>query len=153
MAKILLLPNIVWIIILNSASIGTTLASQMTGGVILLLPPFSIPQSSIGYVTVPLLVASIFAFTISGVGGDWLAAQLTKRNHGVREPEHQLANLILPIIASAVGLVWFGHIGEYPEKYHWMAFYVNNAVGAYGFMAINSVASVYAIECYPNLAG
>ncbi|KAF1808142.1 MFS general substrate transporter [Eremomyces bilateralis CBS 781.70] len=153
MGQSLLLPNILWIILLNSASIGTNIANQMAGGVVLLLPPYSFPQSSLGFVTISLFVGSIFSFAICGIGGDWLAGRLTKRNNGLREPEHQLINLVLPIIATIVGNVWFGDIGEHPEKYHWIWFFVSNAILGFGFISINSVASVYAIECYPNMAG
>lgn len=153
MAKSLLLPNIIWIILLNSASIGINIANQMTGGVILLLPPYSFPQSNVGFITIPLFVGSVLSYALSGIGGDWLAGILTKRNKGIREPEHQLVNLVLPIAATVGSIIWFGDIGEHPEKYHWIWFFVSNALLGFGFISINSVASVYAIECYPNMAG
>lgn len=153
MFKTLFLPNILWIILLNSASIGSNIANQMTAGVILLLPPYSFPQANTGFVTVPLFIGSIFSFLISGIGGDWLAGRLTRRNGGVREPEHQLINLIPPILMSVVGLIWFGDVGEHTEKYHWIWFFVSNTFIGFGFLSINAVASVYAIECYPSMAG
>jgi hypothetical protein len=153
MARTLFLPNIAWVVLLNSASIGTNIAGQMTSGVVLLLPPYSFPQASMGYITLPMFVGSVFSFIICGIGGDWLAGRLTRRNGGVREPEHQLINLVLPIVINVIGLVWFGDIGEHPERYHWICFFIANAFTGFGFLAINSVASVYAIECYPAMAG
>jgi hypothetical protein len=153
MAFSLALPNILWVVVLNSVFIGTNIAAQMTGGTILLLPPYSFPMSNAGLITLPLLVASLFAYLLNGIGGDWASLQLTKRNKGVREPEHQLINFILPIIAGVGGAVFFGFIGEYPQRFHWMWFFVANTILNYGFTATNSVASVYSIECYPEWAG
>jgi hypothetical protein len=153
MARSLLLPNILWIILLNSASIGVNIACQMTGGVILLLPPYSWPQDNMGLITIPLLIAALLSYGISGTGGDWLASKLTKRNNGIREPEHQLVNMILPVFATVAALIWFGDIGDHPQKYHWIWFFVANTFLNFGFLSINSVASVYSIECYPSMAG
>jgi hypothetical protein len=92
----------------------------MTGGTILMMPPYSFPMANAGLITIPLLVAALFSFLLNGIGGDWASLQLTKRNAGVREPEHQLINFILPITAGVVGAVLFGYIGEDPKSFHWI---------------------------------
>jgi hypothetical protein len=153
MALSLLLPNIVWIVLINSITIGTNISAQMTGGTVLLLPPYSFPMKNAGLITLPLLVSGLLSFIFTGIGGDWLSLQLTKRNDGVREPEHQLINFILPILTTVSGAVLFGYVGDYPERFHFMIFFVANTLLNYGFMTTNSVASVYAIECYPEWAG
>ena len=153
MLKVCLFPNVMWLILINSCFMGNNLTSSMTNAVILLEQPYKFSFKSLGYTNLPLIVSSIFYYLISGIGADKLALWLTRRNKGVREPEHQLINFILPITAEVVSTVLFGFVGEDPYRFHWFWMFVSMTIGGYGFLALNSVASVYAIECYPMWAG
>lgn len=61
--------------------------------------------------TVPLFLGAVFSFVNSGIGRDWMAGLLSRRNGGVQEPEHRLVNFVFPDVISFVGLLWFGDIG------------------------------------------
>lgn len=149
--KVCFFPNIMWLVLINSCFMGNNLAASMTNAVILLEQPFSFPFRSLGLINVPLVISSLFYFVISGWGADKLALWLTRRNNGIREPEHQLINFILPILAEVVSTSLFGAIANNPENFHWIWMFVSMTIGGYGFLSINSVSAVYATESYPYI--
>jgi hypothetical protein len=153
MAQVCLFPNVAWIVLLNSVLIGTVLAAQMCASPVLLLAPFNWPVKSMGFMALPLVCSAIFSYSISGIGGDFIANWISQRNGGRREPEHQLINFALPILAGAGGSVFFGYIGDYTNKFTWPWFMIAMGIQFFGFLSINTLASVYTIECYPAWAG
>ena len=99
-----------------------------------------------------MLIAAIFVAFVTGGVADHIANLVAKRR-GIRIPENQLLNLILPTVCGLVGAIVFGVSGENPEDYSWALFLFSLALMAFGFLGANTVGAVYVLECYPHLAG
>jgi hypothetical protein len=82
-----------------------------------------------------------------------ISRYLTRRNHGIREPEHVLPNFILPTIVCFAGMIIYGVVGASPEKYSWVGLYAAFALFYFGFCAISAVTGVWLGELLPHMSG
>lgn len=110
------------------------------------------PFKHLGLCLVAVLIAAIAVALIQGSLADWAANYLARKT-GKRIPENQLINLILPTSCGLIGTVLFGLAGHDQTKYPWPVFLLALGFMAFGFLGTSSIGAVYALECYPHLAG
>lgn len=110
-------------------------------------PPYNYTPQTIGLFNLAVLVGAIIGLFTCGPFSDWIAAYLTKRNGGVREPEMRLAAMIpyvlIMIIGSTVTAV------GYDYKWPWQVIVIIGW-GCLGIQvaALPAIASTYAIDSY-----
>ncbi|KAI5842378.1 major facilitator superfamily domain-containing protein [Tricharina praecox] len=155
MLKAAFLPNIAWVVILNSICIAISISSLMTYAQPLMVWEKGGPWTvdNLGLSTLAMLPACFLSFFLSGWGMDWISKHMAKKNGGIHEPESRLPSLILPSIFTVIGSVIYGVSSAHTDQYHWAisllgAFFLN-----FGFLSLNTSLSVYAVECYPRWAG
>ena len=64
------------------------------------------------------IIGSAMGIFFGGVLCDWIANYFTKRNGGIREPEHRLPTMAIGMITTPLALVLYGVAIEH--KLHWM---------------------------------
>jgi len=96
---------------------------------------------------------SFLAFFVCGIGGDYLAAYITRRNGKFREPEHQLPNFILPIITGFISIVLTGFEEPGQLRSTLSGIQAGNVLGSFSYTAFRFISLTYALECYPTFAG
>lgn len=107
---------------------------------------------NLGLCLVPVLIAAIAVALVTGSAADWMANRIAKKR-GVRVPENQLVNLIIPTLAGIVGSIIFGLAGSNQAEYSYFTFLTGLGLMAFGFLGANTIGAVYVLECYPHLAG
>lgn len=107
---------------------------------------------NIGLCLLPVLIAAIAVVFVTGSAADWMANRIAKKR-GVRVPENQLVNLIIPTLAGLIGSVLFGLAGSDQAHYSYFTFLTGLGLMAFGFLGANTIGAVYVLECYPHLAG
>lgn len=140
-------------ILVNAIFIGINLGGNLTSSTVLLSPPYSWPIEHVGFSVIAVFVASIFVVLMGGFGADIVANWLARRNGGIREAEHNLWNMIIPMFVGILGCVVFAIGGELVQKVHWMALMSGTTMLAFAFLTTNLVSMVLCIESYPRLAG
>ncbi|GKT59393.1 major facilitator superfamily transporter [Colletotrichum tofieldiae] len=145
-------PQIFFITMLNSVMIACAFAAGYTVAPALLTAPWSWDFMLLGLCLVPVLIAAVSVAFVTGSAADWMANRIAKKR-GVRVPENQLINLIVPTIAGIVGSIMFGLAGSDQEHYSYITFLTGLGLMAFGFLGANSIGAVYVLECYPHLAG
>ncbi|KAJ0362243.1 hypothetical protein COL154_006345 [Colletotrichum chrysophilum] len=145
-------PQIFFITMLNSVMIACAFAAGYTVAPALLTAPWSWDFMNLGLCLLPILVAAVAVALVTGKAADWMANRLAMKR-GVREPENQLINLIIPTLAGIIGAVIFGLAGSNQANYSWVTFLTGLGLMAFGFLGANSIGAVYVLECYPHLAG
>lgn len=80
----------------------------MVNGVIFTAPPYNFSVGETGLVSLSPFILSLVGEVISGPLNDWICIQLTKRNHGIYEPEFRLPLMVLVVILGTVGFFGFG---------------------------------------------
>ncbi|CAN8106314.1 unnamed protein product [Discula destructiva] len=115
-------------------------------------PPYNFTSETIGLFNLAVLVGGFIGLVTCGPLSDWVAARLTARNNGVREPEMRLLAMIPYIVIMIIGSV-ITAVG-YDRHWPWQVIVI---VG-YTFLGIQvaalpSIASTYAIDSYKPVTG
>lgn len=146
----MLLPAVVWGALVYSGTVGFVVAVSTNLPVAFMPPPYLFNVQQIGFTSFAIIIGSSLAFVIGGPLIDWIAARLTVRNKGVREPEMRIPGILVPMILAPVGLVLYG-VGV--EKHlHWIAPIFG--VGMVGFSSVyaTNIAFSYVVDCYKPIA-
>ncbi|KAJ3497475.1 hypothetical protein NLG97_g1871 [Lecanicillium saksenae] len=117
----------------------------------LFLPPYNFSASAVGLINLALFVTSIPSLLIGGYGNDRLILWLSKRNHGIYEPEMRLW-LTLPMATLCPGgIVLSGLTISYGGPWPLIAI----GLGLFGFAlnVINDAALSYAMDSYHEIIG
>lgn len=83
----------------------------------LIAPPYNFDNAQVGLVNLALVAGGTLGMFTAGPLSDWVAMYLTRRNHGIREPEMRLISMVPFVIISAVAMVVVG-VG-FDRKWPW----------------------------------
>lgn len=84
---------------------------------------------------------------------DRISGILTRRNNGIREPEHILPNFIVPTLLAFLGLVVYGVVAGNPAKYHWIGVHISLGIYFCGFIAISAMTGMWIGDATPHYSG
>lgn len=135
-----------------SWSCSAFLTINLTQSQVFAAPPYNFSSQTIGFTNFAILVGAFIGLATGGPFSDWVAAKLTVRNNGVREPEMRLVAMIPYVIIMYVGNIVIS-VG-YEKKWPWEAIVL---VG-YTFVGIQvsalpAISSTYAVDSYKPVAG
>ncbi|KAH8683789.1 major facilitator superfamily domain-containing protein [Ilyonectria robusta] len=148
----LIIPGTLWVLALNSILFGGIVVLSLTYSQQLEMAPWHFSPSSVGTVQVGSAIGSLAALLI-GSFAEPISGYFTRRNKGIREPEHILPNFILPSILVFAGLTLYGVVGAHPEKYSWVGIHAAFALFYCGFCAISAMTGMWLGELLPTMSG
>ncbi|KAB5525559.1 major facilitator superfamily domain-containing protein [Coniochaeta sp. 2T2.1] len=115
-------------------------------------PPYNFSSQTIGLFNVAILIGAVIGLLTSGPLSDWVAARLTARNGGIREPEMRLVTMIPYVLIMILGSV-ITAVG-YDNHWRWeIIVVVGYACVGMQVAALPSIASTYAIDSYKPVTG
>lgn len=115
-------------------------------------PPYNFTSETIGLFNLAVLVGGFIGLVTCGPLSDWVAARLTARNNGVREPEMRLVAMIPYIIIMIIGSI----VTAVGYDHHWpwqVIVIVGYTCLGIQVAALPSIASTYAIDSYKPVTG
>ena len=68
-------------------------------------PPYNFNSQTIGFFNFAILIGAIIGLFTAGPLSDWIAAKLTQRNRGIREPEMRLLTMVPYVLIMVLGNV------------------------------------------------
>lgn len=104
-----------------------------------------------GLTVLPFFAASALVYVFGGPVADKISNAVTRWQGGSREPEHHLANLILPLVSGVAGCFVFGTAGE--QNMHWAVLLVGSFLIVFAFLTTMTILNVFIVESYPQWAG
>lgn len=125
------------------AMCATTLANSFTQ------PPYNFSPEAIGNMNISPFVGLLLGSFYGGWLNDKSMLYLTKRNHGVYEPEMRLYMLIPMCLVMTAGVFMFGL--SIANGTHWAVPMMGLGVFATGFGANGSITLTYLIDCYRDM--
>ncbi|KAL3442505.1 hypothetical protein BJX65DRAFT_321509 [Aspergillus insuetus] len=150
MCQVFFFPNVLWLILLNSAGLGIyVLMSALFAGV-LLQPPFFWDFNTLGYVFTGQIVTAVAVPIVCGHFSDVTTRWLSKRNNGVNEPEYRLLAVIIPTVAILISTIIYGKTAEHPYDWSWAWIAVTLNFEYFGFVGIVVSSFVYCMDAYPQ---
>jgi MFS family permease len=115
-------------------------------------PPYNYSSQTIGDFNIALFIGGLFGLFTCGPLSDWVAAKLTDRNNGVREPEMRLVAMIPYVLIMILGSIVVA-VG-YDDTWPWQAIViVGYSCLGLQVAALPSIASTYAIDSYKPITG
>jgi MFS family permease len=115
-------------------------------------PPYNFSTEQIGFTNFAILVGAMIGLFTAGPLSDWIAARMTRRNRGIREPEMRLLAMIPYVI-----IMYFGNIivsVGYQNKWPWQAIVIiGYTCAGIQVAAIPGIVSTYAVDSYKPVAG
>jgi len=69
------------------------------------VPPYNFSSAKIGFFNFAILIGAFIGLFTAGPLSDFIAARLTRRNNGIREPEMRLLTMIPYVIIMIIGNV------------------------------------------------
>ena len=113
-------------------------------------PPWGWASGPIGLVFLAALVGNFVGWA-TGVLSDHIVLFLARRNNGIKEPEMRLWTLCFSFVYAAVGYMLYGWGAQFGM--HWITI----AIGVGSMIAHQvsacSIATAYAMECFPGISG
>lgn len=115
-------------------------------------PPYNLSSQTIGLFNCAVLIGGLIGLFTCGPLSDWIAARLTARNNGVREPEMRLVAMIPYTIVMIIGSV-VTSVG-YDRHWPWQVIVIigYSSLGMQ-VAALPSIASTYVIDSYKPVTG
>jgi len=68
-------------------------------------PPYNFNSQTIGFFNFAILIGAMIGLFTAGPLSDWIAAKLTQRNRGIREPEMRLLTMVPYVLIMVLGNV------------------------------------------------
>ncbi|KIW79602.1 hypothetical protein Z517_06214 [Fonsecaea pedrosoi CBS 271.37] len=143
-------PNVVIAGVIFAFGCTAGIVSFNTISEILTEAPYNWSTTSTGLIFFAALVGNFVGWA-TGVLGDHVVIFCARRNSGVKEPEMRLWTLCLSFIYAALGYQLYGWGAEF--GLHWMT--IGFGVGCMIAHQVSacSIATAYAMECFPGIAG
>ncbi|KAI9670447.1 MAG: hypothetical protein M1829_004770 [Trizodia sp. TS-e1964] len=145
-------PGVLWACLIQGTLIGWTVLIGVVLAAIFLGPPLFFDEVLTGYMYSGAFLGAVVGFLLAGFISDWSAKILTKRNHGVYEPEFRLVLVIPQLIFGCIGLYGFGICSEDVTRYGWFPpelFFGFEVMG----MVLGAVASaLYIVDAHREIA-
>lgn len=115
-------------------------------------PPYNWSSQTIGFTNFAIFAGAMIGLVTAGPFSDWVAARLTARNRGIREPEMRLVAMIPYVIIMYLGNIIVS-VG-YENKWPWEAIVIiGYTCAGIQVAAIPGIASTYAVDSYKPVAG
>ena len=111
---------------------------------------FGFSTQNTGFLFFGAIVGSLVGIPAGGWLGDVLSDWGAKRNGGVREPEHRLPAMLIPLVTGPLSLVLYGVCIE--KKTNWFVGCLGISLVNFNVCAATNIALVYAIDCYKPIA-
>ncbi|OLL25166.1 putative MFS-type transporter [Neolecta irregularis DAH-3] len=144
-------PAVLYSTLVYSLSIVWLIVMSETVGQVYQNDPYRFSSLSTGLVYISPFISGILGTAVAGKVSDIFARILTRRNHGVYEPEYRLI-MILPVALSVtIGLFGFGWSAQ--QKDAWIVPTLFFGVISFGCSLGSTTAITFTVDSYRPFAG
>jgi hypothetical protein len=166
--KLLLFPIVEFSAFVVSWSASSFLTLNLTQAQVFAAPPYNFTSTKIGFFNFAILIGQLIGLFTAGPLSDAIAARLTKRNRGIREPEMRLLTMVPYVILMIIGnfVVAFGYekawdwkvsISPPPSQNKYsrkqVIVIIGYACAGIQVAALPAISSTYSIDSYKPVAG
>ncbi|KAF1813623.1 MFS general substrate transporter [Eremomyces bilateralis CBS 781.70] len=150
--KLFAFPIVEYAAFVVSWSCAVYLSINLTQSQALAAPPYDFSPQAIGFTNFAILIGALIGLVTAGPLSDWVAAKLTQRNSGIREPEMRLPAMIPFFLIMILGNIVVA-VG-YQHHWPWQAIVVIGFTCAgIQVAALPSISSTYAVDSYKPVTG
>ena len=141
-------PAILWACVIQGCMIGWTVFIGIVLAAIFLGPPLFWDEVNTGYAYAGAFIGAVVGFLISGALADWSAKYMTRKNHGIYEPEFRIVLAIPQLVIGCAGLYIFGISSATLSNYPWVLPVVGFGLQVGGMVIGAVAASLYIVDAH-----
>ena len=130
-------PAVLWAFLIYGTTLSWIVVFSVVNAAIFTLPPYNFTVDQVGLISISPFVLSLIGEALAGPLNDYICLVLTKRNHGIYEPEFRLALMVLVLLLGITGFFGFGAAVHYQT--HW--------IGPVLTFGIANMAMAFAAPC------
>lgn len=149
-AVILWYPAVLWAFLIYGTTLTWIVVFSVVNASIFTLPPYNFTVSQTGLISLSPFILTIIGEVIAGPLNDYLCLALTRRNHGIYEPEFRLVLIIPVMILGIVGFFGFGATVHYHT--HWSGPVLTFGFANMSMAFANGCVFGYVIDSYQHLS-
>lgn len=143
-------PLVIWVLTQSALVIGGMVVTCATYASILEAPPYNFTPHQVGLSKFSTAIGVFLAYPVCGTLTIHICRALTRRNRGVREPEHYLPSFIISVMTASVSLALYGLAEERQWASTWILFFVGlNYFSANALLVSNAL---WVTEAFPRWA-
>ncbi|KAL7798118.1 major facilitator superfamily domain-containing protein [Trichoderma ceciliae] len=147
---LIILPPVLWSALALAVTVGFLVAVSSNSSSAF-NQTYGFASYQVGLCYIAGIVGSLLGLPAGGHLGDKVADILTKRNHGIREPEMRLPAVIISAITMPLALILYGVGIQY--KLHWICPTIGLGLLNFSITQANTICIVYVIDSYRPVAG
>jgi len=115
-------------------------------------PPLFWNEEKTGYAYTGAFIGALLGFVIAGSLADWSAKFMTKRNHGIYEPEFRIVLVIPLFVIGSAGMYLFGVTGSRLVDFSWVLPILGFGMQVCGMVIGAVAASLYLVDAHREIA-
>jgi len=143
-------PAILWGFLVYGTTLTWIVVFSVVNASIFTLPPYNFSVSETGLISLSPFIFTIIGEVIAGPLNDWLCLYLTKKNHGIYEPEFRLVLMSIVTLLGVTGFFGFGATVHYHT--HWIGPVLTFGFANMALAFANGCVFGYVIDSYDYLS-
>ncbi|MCJ1311155.1 hypothetical protein MMC25_004825 [Agyrium rufum] len=143
-------PAVFWGFLIYGTTLTWIVVFSVVNASIFTVPPYNFSVSDTGLISLSPFILTIVGELISGPLNDWICIALTKRNHGIYEPEFRLVLIIPTILLGVVGFFGFGATVHFQT--HWSGPVLTFGLANMSLAFASGCVFGYILDAHANLA-
>jgi len=143
-------PLIFWIVVAAAVNFSTSTFISMTFPRILGAPPYELANEETTLLNLAGAVGGLLAYPLGIIPVEKIMDNLARSNNGVREAEHYLIGLVLPVTTGALSTIVYGCAVQY--GLHLTAYYFANGFNGFSCVALSISTTMWVTEAFPRWA-
>ena len=143
-------PAVLWAFLIYGTTLTWIVVFSVVNASIFTLPPYNFTVSQVGLISISPFVLTIIGEVIAGPLNDYLCLVLTKKNHGIYEPEFRLVLMIPVLLLGITGFFGFGACVHYQT--HWIGPVLTFGLANMAMAFANGCVFGYVIDSYEDLS-
>lgn len=112
--------------------------------------PYNLSSQTLALVNLASAVGGLFAYPVGVIPIERILNRLAKRNHGVREAEHYLVGLILPVMAGVASSLIYGFAVQH--SLHLSVYYFSYGLNGFSWVTLAITTTLWVTEAFPRWA-
>ena len=144
-------PAVFWAVITYGNFLAWVVAADVQKSVFFPQPPYLFSLGATGSTSIASILGIATGAIAGGLISDKIAQRSTRRNNGIREPEHRLPALLPAALAAPMGCLAFGL--TFANNTHWIGPCAGLFLINFGIACGPNVALTYVVDSYLPWAG
>lgn len=112
--------------------------------------PYNLSSQALSLINIASGLGGLVAYPVGVLPVQYVLNCLAKRNRGVREAEHYLVGLILPVLTGAASSLIYGMAVHY--SLHLAVYYLAYAMNGFSWVTIAITTTMWVTEAFPRWA-